>query len=110
MQIESVEGETGAVLRVSGRLDAGQAQAFAERLLALLAGGDAAPVLDLEGVEYISSGGLRVLLQAAKLLQPRGGRLTLTRVPAQVYSTLTLSGFASFMTIRRIDQEPHADR
>jgi anti-anti-sigma factor len=100
MQVEPVDVQGTAVLRVSGRLDAGQAAAFGARLLALLADANATSVLDLAAVEYVSSGGLRVLLQAAKLLQSRGLRLTLTQVPAQVYSVLILSGFATFMVIR----------
>ena len=100
MQIEVVDREGTTELRVSGRLDAAAAPAFGERLLALLAATDTATVLDLSGVEYISSGGLRVLLQAARLLQPRGARLTLTRVPPEIGAVLTLSGFATFMTIQ----------
>lgn len=100
MRIEPDESRETPVLRVSGRLDAAQAPAFGEQLLPLLAGDGAASVLDLAGVDYLSSGGLRVLLQAARLLQKRGARLTLTEVPPQVCSTLTLSGFATFMTIR----------
>lgn len=103
MQIESDLSRGTTVLRVSGRLDAAQAPAFGERLLPLLTGAGAAPVLDLAGVDYLSSGGLRVLLQAARVLQQRGARLTLTQVPPQVCSTLTLSGFATFMTIRPQD-------
>jgi anti-anti-sigma factor len=99
MQIEVVRsGDTSAV-RVSGRLDAAHAQAFAEALLPVLAALQAPPVLDLSGVEYISSGGLRILLQAAKQAQARGARLTLIQVPDQVYAVLTLSGFATFMTV-----------
>ena len=100
MRIEPDESRETPVLRVSGRLDAAQAPAFGVQLLPLLAGDGAASVLDLAGVDYLSSGGLRVLLQAARLLQKRGARLTLTEVPPQVCSTLTLSGFATFMTIR----------
>lgn len=101
MQIEPVDIGGSTVLRVSGRLDAANAQAFAAALFPLLAGANAPSVLDLSGVEYISSSGLRVLIQATKLLQPHGVRLTLTQVPAPVYSLLTLSGFATFMTIRQ---------
>ncbi len=100
MQIEMGRSGDASVLRVSGRLDAAHAQAFAEALLPLLGDAGASPVLDLSGVEYVSSAGLRVLLQAARKLQARAARLTLTQVPAPVYAVLTLSGFATFMTLQ----------
>ena len=103
MHIGAVRSDGASVVRVSGRLDAAHAQAFAEALLPVLADLSAAPVLDLSGVEYISSGGLRVLLQAAKQAQARGAQLTLTQVPAAVYSVLALSGFCTFMAIRAQD-------
>jgi anti-anti-sigma factor len=103
MHIEAVRSDGASVVRVSGRLDAAHAQAFAEALLPVLADLSAAPVLELSGVEYISSGGLRVLLQAAKQAQARGAQLTLTQVPAAVYSVLALSGFCTFMAIRAQD-------
>lgn len=99
MQIDPMTGSDGAFFRVAGRLDAGQAPAFGERLMSLLAPSDAPAVLDLAGVDYISSGGLRVLLQAAKLVQQRGARLSLTRVPAPVFAILKLSGFTTFMNV-----------
>ena len=101
VRLEVMDADGGPMLRVSGRLDAANAPAFGAALLPLLAEVKTTPVLDLSGVEYISSSGLRVLLQAAKQLQPRGCRLTLTRVPASVYAVLTLSGFATFMTIQQ---------
>jgi anti-anti-sigma factor len=100
MQIEMVRSGDTSVVRVSGRLDAAHAQAFAAALLPVLAALQAPPVLDLSGIEYLSSGGLRVLLQAAKQAQAHGAQLTLTQVPAPVYSVLALSGFCTFMTIR----------
>lgn len=101
MPIEPIDTEGVKALRVSGRLDAAGAPAFGAALLPLLADADAPQVLDLSGVDYISSGGLRVLLQAAKQLQRHDAKLTLIQVPAQVYSVLTLSGFATFMNIQQ---------
>lgn len=101
MEIVSVESGGEPTLRIAGRLDAVRAPAFGERLMAMLAAAETPPVLDFGGVDYISSGGLRVLLQAAKLVQQRGGRLTLTQVLPQVHAILKLSGFGTFMTFRQ---------
>jgi anti-anti-sigma factor len=56
--------------------------------------------LDLAEVSYMSSAGLRVLLQAAKVLQKRGERLRLVNVPPQIYNVLNLAGFTSFIDIK----------
>ncbi len=103
MQVEPFEFEGKTALRVSGRLDAANSQAFADALLPLLQDEKISPVLDLSGVDYISSSGLRALLQAAKQLQQREARLTLVNIPDPVHSVLALSGFGTFMTIRHPD-------
>ena len=54
------------VLAPVGRLDNLTSAAFQTRLLAAVTSGSADVVVDLSGVEYISSAGLRALMTASR--------------------------------------------
>ncbi len=60
------------VLRPVGRIDNETSSEFQARLVQLTAAATADVVVDLDAVEYMSSGGLRALVVAAK--QKRAGR------------------------------------
>ncbi len=54
-------------------------------------------MLDLGGVSYVSSLGLRALLQAAKAAQRAGGSLALCAMQPMVEEVLSVSGFGSIV-------------
>ena len=92
------------VLSPAGRIDHATADRFKTALLDHLerhAGADGV-VLDLAGVEYMASAGLRALVLAARQAKARGGRLVvaaLQPVVREVFEitrfTLVLETFAS---------------
>ena len=97
--------EDGAgVLFLEGRLGhavAAELKATADRLIGA---GTSDLTIDLAGVDYLSSGALRVIAQLGADLAGRGGRLTLRRpsIPARV--ALELSGLWTFVaSIRPAD-------
>ena len=55
-------------------------------------------VLDLKGLEYISSAGLRVLLSAQKKLQ-KTGSMKVINVREEVMEVFEMTGFADILTI-----------
>lgn len=55
-------------------------------------------ILDLKGLEYISSAGLRVLLGAQKKMQ-KVGSMKLVHVCEDVMEILEMTGFADILTI-----------
>ena len=57
-------------------------------------------VLDFNGLEYISSAGLRVLLGAQKKMK-QIGTMKLTNVCEEVMDVLEMTGFADILTIER---------
>ena len=70
MQIAETETDGIVLAAPEGRLDTAAAPAVEERLVALV---EASPVvLDLAGVRFVSSAGLRVLLRAAKAAKAAG--------------------------------------
>ena len=55
-------------------------------------------VLDVKGLEYISSAGLRVLLSAQKKLQ-KVGSMKVVNVCEEVMEVFEMTGFADILTI-----------
>ena len=86
-----------AVLTLEGRLDTTTSSALEEAIAAV--GGAEAIRLDLRGLEYISSAGLRVLLKTEKALREKGGSLTLEAPTEEVMEVLRITGFDTLLTI-----------
>jgi len=79
-----------------GRIDQSNADAFEEELaphLARCTGGEDRLIVDLSGLEYISSAGLRVLMLAAKQSKAQGGTLLLTGLQPLVQEIFEISRF-----------------
>ena len=97
MTIEIKKAETGTIIEISGRLDTTTAPVLDKTIT-----GDIPEntklVLDLKGLEYISSAGLRVLLSAQKKMQKSGG-MTLKNVCAEVMEVFEMTGFADILVI-----------
>jgi anti-anti-sigma factor len=84
------------VIAVKGRIDHLNASAFHESLRPHLqdccSGGDGI-VLDLSGLDYISSAGLRIFMMAAKQARAQGGRIAVAQMQALVQEIFEISHF-----------------
>lgn len=100
LQIKDESGDGVRICHLQGRLD-GSTSATADQHLTQLANEAAAGkiVLDLAGLDYMSSAGLRVLLMAAKRAKSNGSRLSLAAPQPAVGQVLEISGFASILEI-----------
>ena len=90
------------VLAVSGRIDHATAEAFKADLaphLARCAAGQDSVVLDVAGVDYVSSAGLRVLMLAAKQAKAQQGYLALAALQPLVLEILEISKFTLVLRI-----------
>jgi anti-anti-sigma factor len=85
------------VIAVTGRLDGATAPEFETRILDLIAQGHRRLIVDLNGLGYISSAGLRVLLVAEKRLKPEAGRLLLAAPGGLVSKVLGAAGFEEIL-------------
>lgn len=82
----------GPAVTVSGELDPHTAAQLQEALNEVLAaGGVTRVVLDLSGIRFIDSSGLRVLLAANESLMRAGGQLTLRAPSAAVMRLLEIT-------------------
>ncbi|MCB9111583.1 MAG: STAS domain-containing protein [Anaerolineales bacterium] len=89
MQSES-KGDI-VVVTVSGRIDSETAPDFDAELVKAT-GNSAKLVLELKGVDYMSSAGLRAIVKAAQAVEPKGGSVKLAAAPELVSSVLYTVG------------------
>ncbi len=92
--IESTQNGANVVLKVIGRMDAGNAQAFEEACTSWVNRGSKILIIDMSELAYVSSMGLRSLVMVGKLLQTKGGTLrlsALTGLVKQVFEITRLS-------------------
>ncbi|MCC6188231.1 MAG: STAS domain-containing protein [Anaerolineales bacterium] len=92
MEITTRDYKRSNVIRVTGRVDASTYSQLEEKLNEYIENGQAHLVLEMDGTEYLSSAGVRVLISAQKALKPRGGRLALSQPSARVRDVLDLAG------------------
>ena len=76
MQIDPLDGGITAV-RLNGRLDLAGADAIGLRFTAATASAAQPTVVDLAGVEFIASMGMRLLISSARGLGAKGRRMAL---------------------------------
>ncbi len=89
------------VFNLSGRLDAMSTAAALAQVRTAVTAGTRNILLDLAGVEFMSSSGLSALLQVRKDLLKRGGELRLCELRPQVYEVFSITGFNQVFPIHR---------
>jgi anti-sigma B factor antagonist len=87
------------ILALSGRLDTETAADVELALQDLLAAGERRYLVDLAGIGYVSSAGLRVLLALAKKLDGGKGELKLCGLNASVNQVFEMTGFCKLFAI-----------
>ncbi len=96
MQVSAGRRENVNIVAVSGRIDHLNATAFHEALTPHLqhckADGDRL-LIDLSGLDYISSAGLRIFMIAAKQARAQGGRIAVAQMQALVKEIFEISHF-----------------
>jgi len=88
-----------AVVALSGRLDASAATQAEAGLDSALGSPGPRLAIDLTGLDYISSAGLRVLLVVAKKVQRANGKLALFGLCDNVREVFAVSGFDTIFPI-----------
>ena len=97
MTIEIKKNATEIVILIGGRLDTITAPTL-DKIINEDIGDAKNLILDMKGLEYISSAGLRVLLSAQKKMQ-KIGSMKVTGVCEAVMDVLEMTGFADILVI-----------
>jgi anti-sigma B factor antagonist len=89
--IDTTTEEDTVILALRGELDLTSAPQFEQEVLAAAARNPRRMVIDLSGLEFMDSTGLRALLIARERAQENGHELALRRGPRQVQRVLELT-------------------
>lgn len=98
MEIVKNQSQDQLTVAVSGRLDTSTAPQLSEALGELENVTNL--VFDFEGLEYVSSAGLRVLLSAQKTMNTKG-KMTLTHVNDSIMEVFEITGFSDIFTVEK---------
>lgn len=99
MQIDTAVTDGITIVTVSGRMDATTVNEFSETCQKLLAEGAQKMAIDLGGLEYISSAGLRGILVLEKFSKKNGSTLAFCSMQAMVADMFRLSGFTAILRV-----------
>ncbi len=97
MEVNIINGDKITV-ELIGRLDTASVADFDEEIAEVIAD-DNDVVFDCKDLEYISSSGLRSVLNAHKQLKAAGGSLELQNLQPAVKSVFDLTGFSVILKI-----------
>ena len=97
MTMEMKKNAAETVIRIVGRLDTITAPNL-DKIINEELGDTKNLVMDMKGLEYISSAGLRVLLGAQKKMQ-KIGSMKVTGVCEEVMEVFEMTGFADILVI-----------
>lgn len=87
------------VVDLQGRLDAVTSGEFQKLLLEKIEQTKRDLILDCEGLDFVSSAGLRTFLTGQKALQAKGFQLRLVHVNESIMKVLVMTGFDKFLKI-----------
>jgi anti-sigma B factor antagonist len=97
------------VLEVGGEVDAYSAPTLGERITDILDGGERRLVVDLDGVGFIDSTGLGVLVGGFNRARDLGGRLDLVCGSERVLKLLRITGLDDVFTVHSSRADIGAD-
>ena len=94
---KKLEGQT-LTLSLEGRLDTTTAPEL-EAVVRSSLEGVGSLVMDLAGLDYLSSAGLRVLLSAQKQMNRKKGKMVVRHVCETIMEVFDMTGFSDILTI-----------
>lgn len=105
MEIQNRVENDVLIIAIDGRMDASNAALAEEEITKVLEGEQNRLLFDLSKLEYLSSGGLRVILGAAKEIRRRDGKVALAALKEYVYEIFEVSGFTAMIPIKDTVEE-----
>ena len=109
IQVKTIHDGGVTILEPEGRIDSSSVGIMDEAFRTAFSAGALALLVDMGGVEYISSGGLRSLLLALKEMRKREGGMVLCNLSPSVSKVFKLSGFNTIFDIAP-DREEAVDK
>ncbi|OPX94977.1 MAG: putative anti-sigma factor antagonist BtrV [Syntrophorhabdus sp. PtaB.Bin006] len=99
MKFDTKKEKGFTVVSITGKMDALTTPEAESKLTGLIEAGERDLVVDLEGLDYISSAGLRGILATAKRLKAERGDIVFANLQGHVTEVFKISGFHSLFKI-----------
>ncbi|NOZ13173.1 MAG: STAS domain-containing protein [Acidobacteria bacterium] len=99
MDIQVSETGNYILLRIEGKLDSTTSMEFGTIAESKAKEKPTNMIIDLSELSYISSSGLRIFLQLAKIVKQNGTKLFLAAMQGQVKEIFDLAGFTPYFSI-----------
>ena len=101
---EELKGDV-LIVRMRGRLDAISSPQTEKRICDSVENGQSKVLLDMGGVTYLSSAGMRMLLSTMRKLRTFSGRLVVCSTTPNVLDVLKISGFDHVLELFKTEEE-----
>jgi anti-sigma B factor antagonist len=98
MNIDTKIDGANVIATVNGDIDGKSAPRVQAELLAALQSGSRL-LVDMNGVAYLSSAGLRMLLLLYRQVATKKGKVVLVGVSEEIRDTMSMTGFINFFTL-----------
>lgn len=104
--VSSIEEKNGiSIIHIQGRLDVGTAPSFDKFLKQLIGEGRNRLIVEMSGLEYISSAGIGVFVSCKQAASKQGGDVGIAGMQKNVYQVFDLLGFSKvFKIAEKTDQ------
>lgn len=99
MELKISKTNLFTVISITGRIDTTNFNEFEKQISAVIDNNNSNIILDCEGLNYISSSGLRVFLIAQKRLMACNGKLHLCNMQPTIKEIFDISGFSTIFKI-----------
>src|ERR1700731_4194220 len=93
------------VIRVQGRLDAASSPQLEKKINSIIESGHFKLILNLSGVDYLSSAGMRLMLSISKKLKHLEGKIVACGLNEDVMDVIKMAGFHQVLELYPTEEE-----
>jgi anti-anti-sigma factor len=105
MEAQVEEKGDVVVVRVQGRLDAASSPQLEKKLNSIIDSGHFKLILNLAGVDYLSSAGMRLILSIYKKLKSLEGKVVACNLSEDVMDVIKMAGFHQVLELYPSEEE-----
>lgn len=105
MEAQVEEKGDVVLVRVKGRLDAASSPQLEKKINSIIETGHFKLILNLAGVDYLSSAGMRLMLSVSKKLKHLEGKVIACSLSEEVMDVIKMAGFHQVLEIYPTEEE-----
>lgn len=105
MEVQVEEKGDVIVISVQGRLDAASSPQLEKKINAIIESGHFKIILNLSGVDYLSSAGMRLMLSVSKKLKHLEGKIVACGLNDDVMDVIKMAGFHQVLELYATEEE-----